>query len=263
MSAWIGLAWAALVVSWSFRRRPAPVHPSLRRRSTPRSARRRFGAGPRSSGPLVLVGRAVRERVPLLRSMSPALVGAVTVLAGPAVLVSPGLAGLSLLVAAGWSVARGRSRRRAEHELLVRQLPAAIDLFRMCLASGLTPRLALSRVAATVPAPLVDHLGPVAAQADRGRTLADAISPLAGQGPPIGPFASAVLHSESTGLPLDGMLERQAVRARSQARRLAQERARRLPVLMLLPMVCCALPALLLVVVVPVIVHGLAAVGGR
>ncbi len=68
------------------------------------------------------------------------------------------------------------------------------------------------------------------------------------------PLANAIISSERSGSPLDDLLDHQGIEARAALRRSAEERARRLPIVLLLPTVTCVLPAFVLVTVVPVVV---------
>jgi len=64
-----------------------------------------------------------------------------------------------------------------------------------------------------------------------------------------------------SGAALTTDLSRFADDLRRRQRRAAEERARRLPVLMLVPLVCCVLPAFCLLTVVPMLAAGLSRLG--
>ena len=78
-------------------------------------------------------------------------------------------------------------------------------------------------------------------------------------GPRARTFAAAVTGSLRTGVPLAPELERLGRELREDRRRRLESKVRRLPVLLLFPLVLCVLPALGLVAVLPVLV---AAFGG-
>ncbi|WP_419840720.1 type II secretion system F family protein [Candidatus Poriferisodalis sp.] len=78
-------------------------------------------------------------------------------------------------------------------------------------------------------------------------------------GPRARAFAAAVTGSLRTGIPLAPELERLGRELREDRRRRLEGKVRRLPVLLLFPLVLCVLPALGLVAIVPVLV---AAFGG-
>ncbi|WP_419855119.1 type II secretion system F family protein [Candidatus Poriferisodalis sp.] len=78
-------------------------------------------------------------------------------------------------------------------------------------------------------------------------------------GPRARVFAAAVTGSMRTGIPLAPEMERLGRELREDRRRRLEGKVRRLPVLLLFPLVLCVLPALGLVAIVPVLV---AAFGG-
>ena len=73
-------------------------------------------------------------------------------------------------------------------------------------------------------------------------------------GPRARAFAAAVTGSLRTGIPLAPELERLGRELREDHRRRLEGKVRRLPVLLLFPLVLCVLPALGLVAIVPVLV---------
>ena len=87
------------------------------------------------------------------------------------------------------------------------------------------------------------------ALADVGRAL----------GPPVEPLVTALATGDRLGSPLLATLIELGDQARIDRRRRAEEAARRLPVTLLFPLVCCTLPAFALLTVVPLIVGSLRA----
>jgi tight adherence protein C len=76
-------------------------------------------------------------------------------------------------------------------------------------------------------------------------------------GPPVRPLVDVLLASERYGVPLGERLDRVAHDARLERRRRGEERARRVPVLLLFPLVLCVLPAFAFLTVVPLLVGSL------
>ena len=144
----------------------------------------------------------------------------------------------------------GISRRRGDR--VTAELPAIVEVMGVALQSGLSItaslQLALAhcdaandtarRLAATQDRPLDEALD------DFGRTC----------GPRARAFAGAVSGSLRTGVPLAPELDRLGRELREDVRRRLEGRVRRLPVLLLFPLVVCVLPALGLVAIVPVLV---------
>lgn len=171
------------------------------------------------------------------------------------VLLAPFGVPLPLVVAVGvalWCrpvlVARRDRRRRAR--ALVDELPDAIDLLRLAIQSGGNARLAVAAVAVRLDGEVGGHLRGVCRRVDHGDRLADAVATLRSV-EPLRPVADAVIDAERYGVALGPSLDRLAVEARSLRRRHAEERARRVPVAMLFPLVGCVLPSFALLTVVP------------
>ena len=162
-----------------------------------------------------------------------------------------------LVVQGGASEAhRAPARRlrtsRQRHDRVAAELSAIVEVMSVALVSGLSItaslQLALSHcdpagdagrwLTTTSDRPLDEALD------DFGRTC----------GPRPRAFAEAVSGSLRTGIPLAPELDRLGHELREEGRRRLEGRVRRLPVLLLFPLVLCVLPALGLVAIVPVLV---------
>jgi tight adherence protein C len=171
-------------------------------------------------------------------------------LAGPLVAIASAVA-MAVAVSA---LQRSAERRRIES--LRRALPDAVDLFRLGADAGLTTPQAVVAVAGHGPVLVAQQLRVVVARTDRGMRLVDALEELR-QHTPLTALADALVDAERYGTPLTDALARLAADARDQRRRDAEVRARRLPVQMLAPLVVCALPATVVLAVIPVVVVAL------
>jgi tight adherence protein C len=180
-------------------------------------------------------------------------VGGALVLAAVGTLVHPavGLAG-AVAPSAVRVLARRRAARRADDRLLD-DLPDVVDLFGVAAGGGLTVHHAVGAVARVVDGPVGTTLGEVQRRVSMGVRLADALTLLGHLGAPARPLMAALVSAERDGAPLAGPLERVADDARDRRRRRAEERARRVPVRLLFPLVLCVLPAFALVTVVPLL----------
>jgi tight adherence protein C len=135
----------------------------------------------------------------------------------------------------------------------MRTLPDAVDLLQLGAEADLTVLQAVTAVADHGLGPVANSAAVVVAQANRGVRLGDALEHLRTE-PALIPIADALIDAERYGTPLAGALGRLGIEARRQRQHAAQERARRLPVRLLAPLVVCALPATILLAVVPVVV---------
>jgi Flp pilus assembly protein TadB len=180
-----------------------------------------------------------------------------------------GLMALALVVAVGprWAVAlcsaaaalrwwRNRSQRRRHQRLIERHLVGVADLLAAALRSGLTCRLAVSVVGTRHPRAELVGLSEVHSLIERGVAPIEALERWSERGGSIRSLASLMVDAERTGAPLADDLCDFASRRRRELRRDAEERARRLPVTLLVPLVVCVLPAFVMVAVVPMLVTG-------
>lgn len=183
----------------------------------------------------------------------PVIVGVCLAWAG--IVLGPVPAGLAVVGAVGaTSVHRRRGRARAARAV-EQALPELVDLLRLAASAGLPVRLALEAVAPRAPAVLRPALADALHADARGLPLAVGLERMADRLGPAGRGVVAALdRSAATGTALGPLLAEVAAEARDMRRRSAQEAARRLSVTLLFPLVCCTLPAAVLVAVVPVVV---------
>ena len=149
-------------------------------------------------------------------------------------------------------------RRRFEADSALAQLntlPEVVVAISLGVRSGLSVRASVELAAEVIVSPAALALETELA---RGGLTADMLDRF---GRRVGPEASALVASLVSSLrygsPVVESLDRMEFELRSMQRRRAEAEARRLPVRMLFPLVLCALPALLIVAVVPVVVVAL------
>lgn len=229
MIAALTLAWSGLVAAALWRRRPVP-------------ARSLVGPPPPAAAP----PRRLLSRVGDPRRLL-VTAAAIALLAEPMVTV---VAIVSIGVFVQLRNARLRRQRRAA---LAAQVPDLADQIGMCLAAGLSPRAALLYLGPFLSEPLRSELQPTLRQVEAGDRLAARLGDLAAPGHPLGVIARAMIDAERSGTTLGDLVARTAVTARAELRRDLESRARRLPVLMLLPLTSCVLPAFVLLTVVPLL----------
>lgn len=157
--------------------------------------------------------------------------------------------------------ARPRRRWRAgarRRWAVVQALPEAADLLALSVAGGLTVPLAVAAAGRWAADPVGAAFREAARRISLGTATADVVAELPGWlGEPVRPMVAALLASERYGIPLGDALDRVAREARLDRRRRAEERARRIPVLLLFPLVLCVLPAFGFLTVVPLLVGSL------
>lgn len=208
----------------------------------------------------------VRRREPVdVRPSAPRRTGArlgglllAVALLGAVVVVGPAL---SLVAVAAVALARAdRVRRARSRDLRARDdaFPDLVDLFRIAAAAGHPVHRCLELVAVRAPAPVRGSLGVARTLVRRGVPLAEALGALGPELGRSGPVLTDALQASlRTGSPLGPVLDRVVLVARDRRVRAAQTAARRLPVTMLFPLVCCVLPAFGLLGVVPLLAGSL------
>ncbi|MDE0162635.1 MAG: type II secretion system F family protein [Acidimicrobiaceae bacterium] len=255
------LAAAALLVLTAFDASDAPRRAARRRlRAADRSAGR-DPAGRDPAGALSALGRrlsggAVEPEDEALVGVSALVTAAVAVALGPA----SGLLALSGVVV---SVAvRRRSRRRRRVQQVERHLPEVIDLLGLMVGAGRPTVTALADVGPRVSEPFRSELLAVVRRTAAGEPFVDSVRRLRDTlGASVSPVVHAVTAAEIDGTPLRPALQRAADEAHRRRRVRAQEAARRVPVLMLFPLVFCVLPAFCLLTVVPLLLGSVSDLG--
>jgi tight adherence protein C len=165
--------------------------------------------------------------------------------------------------AGGWWQQLRRQRERRWRDLqVVAQLPDVVDLLRLTTSAGLPVALALKVVGDRPGGPVGQAFRRSAIRLRRGAALADVLPQLTAIcGEPARSLVDALVDHDRYGTPLGPALDRLAIESRLKRRRQAEEAARRLPVVLLFPLVFTTLPAFLLLAVVPLVAGSLAALG--
>lgn len=146
-------------------------------------------------------------------------------------------------------------RRRRPDPRIAADLLVAIDLLQVAVSAGHSIHTAVSAVGRVGHGPVTAGLREVDAACGRGRPLVDALGGLVGAvGPQVRPLVTVLTATLRSGAPLGPALQRLADGERRRQRRRAETRVRRLPVLLLAPLVGLVLPAFLVLTIVPVAV---------
>lgn len=176
------------------------------------------------------------------------------VLVGASAMVLPLVTVPVLLWPSATSLLRTRRAATADAEAVTRALPDAVDLLVIGVGAGATPRAAIATAAPWLPEPIGPALRRAVARSDRGEPLAVALATTCGPlGDPLLPLVALLSDTELGGGAVLPGLVRIGDEARRRRRAEAQERARRLPVVMLLPLIVCVLPSVALVGIAPLL----------
>lgn len=163
---------------------------------------------------------------------------------------------MAFALIAGPDAILNRQVEERQYELR-RTLPDIMDLLVISVEAGLGFEQAIDRVIANVPGPLSDEFARMLGEVRAGATRADAMRALDERTDviEIRSFVLAILQADTFGVSIGRVLRSQADEMRIKRRQLAQERAQKAPVKMMVPMVFCVFPALFVVVLGPAIIN--------
>jgi tight adherence protein C len=138
-------------------------------------------------------------------------------------------------------------------ERLRNELPDAIDLLTISVEAGLAFDAALAQVARNTEGPLGQEFFRVLQEMQIGTGRLDALRALAERTDleELRIFVGALVQAEGFGIPIANVLRVQSREMRVKRRQRAEERAQKVPVKILFPLIFCIMPALFIVVLGP------------
>ena len=192
------------------------------------------------------------------------VLGAVSAVAASAALPRSAL-WVSVLVFAflfwiGWAWPQQNLKAYAERlqEELTRQLPFAIDLISSAMRSGLEFGAAMRYyVGVGVGGALQEEFTRVLSDVSLGMSFTGALQEMEKrvQVDPFSSFVGAVAYGAEVGAPLSATLKVQGAELRRSRFALAERKAARAPILMILPLTLCIMPSVFIVILTPLVMR--------
>jgi tight adherence protein C len=162
------------------------------------------------------------------------------------------------VAAAGFFLPDVWIRNLGEHRQidLLLGLPDVIDMLTVCVEAGLGFDSAMARVALNLEGAMPSECGRVLQEMQFGMSRSDALRSLLDRTdvPELRTFVSAIIQSTELGISVGDVLREQAREMRLRRRQRAEEKAHKLPVKILFPLLLCILPALFAVVLGPAVI---------
>ncbi|MDQ3642614.1 MAG: type II secretion system F family protein, partial [Actinomycetota bacterium] len=145
----------------------------------------------------------------------------------------------------------------ARQLLIGNELPDVLDQLTICVESGLGFDSALARIARSGNGPLAQEVTLLLQELRVGVPRREALGNMLARTdvPELRQFVNAMIQADSYGVPISRVLRSQAEEQREKRRFRAEERAMKLPVKVIFPLVFCILPVVFIVVLGPAYVR--------
>lgn len=132
-------------------------------------------------------------------------------------------------------------------------LPDALDMLTICVEAGLGFDAALAQVARNSRGALAAEFARALQEIQFGKARSQALRAMVARTnvPELRAFVSALVQAGELGVPISRVLREQAAEMRVRRRQRAEEKAQKVPVKIMFPLILCLFPALMVVVIGP------------
>lgn len=144
-------------------------------------------------------------------------------------------------------------KARTRQELIRRALPDTMDLLTISVEAGLGFDAALSQVVKSTEGPLAQEIARMLQEMQVGVSRVDSLRSLAERTDveELRGFTLAMIQADQFGVSISKVLRSQASVLRTKRRQRAEEKAMKVPVKLLFPLIFCILPAMFIVLIGP------------
>jgi tight adherence protein C len=138
-------------------------------------------------------------------------------------------------------------------EKIQKALPDALDMLTVCVEAGLGFDAALAQVARNTTGPLAGEFSRVLQEMQIGKSRTQALRSMTDRTtvPELRSFVSALVQAGELGITIADVLREQAKEMRMRRRQRAEEKAQKVPVKILFPLVFCLFPSMFIVIIGP------------
>lgn len=156
---------------------------------------------------------------------------------------------IGALFPASWLSKQGTKRSRS----ILKDLPDTLDLLAISVEAGMGFEGALEIVCQHFDSPLADEFARTLQEMELGLPRQDAFQNLKHrtQVPELSNFVLALLQADALGIPIGRVLKTQSTEMRAKRRMWAREKAAKLPVKMLFPLIVFIFPTIMVVIIAP------------
>ncbi|KRE43676.1 type II secretion system F family protein [Knoellia sp. Soil729] len=133
----------------------------------------------------------------------------------------------------------------------------ALDMLTVCVEAGQGFDAALTQVARTVTGPIGGEFARVLSEIQIGKTRSQAFQALGERNtaPEVKNFVSALVQADRLGVPIGGVLREQTKEMRIIRRQLAEEKAQKVAVKVIFPVLVCIFPVIFIVILGPAAIN--------
>lgn len=150
-----------------------------------------------------------------------------------------------------------QTKTKQHQDAIKYQLADTLDLMSVCMEAGLSFDASLVKISERMDGPLIDELVTVFREIQLGKNRNDALKDLSNSTnvPELKTFVSAVIQANQLGIPITNVLAAQSEQLRVAKREEIKTVAAKVPTKMTLPTVLLILPAIICIIMGPVIIQ--------